>query len=157
VNAQRPTDGIAVTAGLQGILLGEDLDSFLLAPPDGDTQPQGKTANVDSAVPRWEWLSQEYPKMSATTAVLKGRLHPIPPQVKAKLQEVRKGIWVICVDGHPLRALGGRVDGIQPDGDFAFEVATDCVHGQTQSLAGLLVLGPIVIMSGTFRVWSVGL
>ena len=54
VNAQRATNGIAVTAGLQGIVLGEDLDSFLLAPPDGDTQPQGETANVNPAVTRWK-------------------------------------------------------------------------------------------------------
>jgi hypothetical protein len=30
VNAQRSTDGVAVPAGLQGIVLGEDLDSFPL-------------------------------------------------------------------------------------------------------------------------------
>jgi hypothetical protein len=53
VNTQRPTDGIAVPAGLQHIVLGEDLDSFPLpASLDRDTQPQGKTANVDPAVPR---------------------------------------------------------------------------------------------------------
>ncbi|MGA2608288.1 MAG: hypothetical protein ABSH01_12630 [Terriglobia bacterium] len=53
VNAQPPTDGVAVPAGLQLIVLGEDLDSF--QPPaslDRDTQPQGKTAKVDPDVPR---------------------------------------------------------------------------------------------------------
>ena len=52
VNTQRSTDGIAVPARLQHIVLGEDLDSF--PPPaslDRDTQAQGKAANVDSAVP----------------------------------------------------------------------------------------------------------
>jgi hypothetical protein len=39
VNAQRPTDGIAVAAGLQLIVLGEDFNTFLPAPLDRDTQP----------------------------------------------------------------------------------------------------------------------
>jgi hypothetical protein len=39
VNAQRSTNGIAVPAGLQFIMLGEDLDPFSLpASLDGDTQ-----------------------------------------------------------------------------------------------------------------------
>ena len=71
VNAQRSTDGIAVPAGLQRIVLGEDLDSFLPAPLDRNTQPQGKTANVDAAIPRWERLRHEYPEMPTPTAVLK--------------------------------------------------------------------------------------
>ncbi len=71
MNAQRSTDGIAVPAGLQHILLGEDFNAFLPAPLDRDTKPQGKTANVDSAIPCWERLRQEYPQMSATTAMLK--------------------------------------------------------------------------------------
>ena len=37
VNAQWPTDGIAVPAGLQQVMLGEDLYSFLPAPLDWDT------------------------------------------------------------------------------------------------------------------------
>jgi hypothetical protein len=42
VNAQRSTDGIAVPAGLQDVVLGEDLDSIPLpASLDRDTQPQG--------------------------------------------------------------------------------------------------------------------
>ena len=64
---------------------------------------------------------------------------------------------VIRVDGHPLRALGGGVDGVEPDGDFAFEVATNCVQRQAQPLAGFLVLGPVVVMPGAFRVRPVGL
>jgi len=128
VNAQRSTDGIAVPAGLQRIMLGEDFDSF--PPPaslNRDTQLQSKTADVDAAIPRWERLRQEYPEMPAPMAFLKCRLHAILPEVKAKLQEVRKRILVVRVDGHPLRALGGRVDGVEADGDFAFEVAADCV------------------------------
>ena len=92
VNAQRSTDGIAVPAGLQRIVLGEDFNPFLPAPLDRDTQPQGKAANVDAAIPRWERLRQEYPEMSAPTAVLKSRLHPVLPEVEAKLQEVRERI-----------------------------------------------------------------
>ena len=90
VNAQRSTDGIAVPAGLQRIVLREDLDSF--PPPaslDRDTQPQSKAANVDPAVPRWERLCQEYPEMPAPMAFLKSRLHRILPEVEAKVQEVR--------------------------------------------------------------------
>jgi len=72
VNAQRSTNGIAVPAGLQRIVLREDLDSFPLpASLDRDTQPQGKTANVDAAIPRWERLRQEYPEMPTSTAILK--------------------------------------------------------------------------------------
>ena len=60
VNAQRSTNGIAVPTGLQRIVLGEDLDSFPLpASLDRDTQAQGKTANVDAAIPSWERLRQE--------------------------------------------------------------------------------------------------
>jgi hypothetical protein len=55
VNAQWSTDGIAVPAGLQRIVLGEDLDSFPLpASLDRDTQPQGNATNVNPAIPRWE-------------------------------------------------------------------------------------------------------
>jgi hypothetical protein len=71
VNAQRSTDGIAISARLKVILLGEDLDPFPLASLDWDTQPQGKAANVDAAIPRWEWLRQEYPEMSAPMTFLK--------------------------------------------------------------------------------------
>jgi len=158
VNAQRSTHGIAVPAGLQRIVLGEDLDSF--PPPaslDRDTQPQGKTANVDPAVPRWERLREEYPEMPAPMAILKSRLHPILPEVEAELEEIRKRILIVRVDGHPLRALGGGVDRVEADGDFALEVAADCVRCQAEPLAGFLVLGTIVIMPGTFRVRPVGL
>ena len=71
VNAQWATDGIAIPAGLQGIVLGEDFNAFLPAPLDRDTQPQGEAANVDSAVARWERLRHEYPEMPAPTAILK--------------------------------------------------------------------------------------
>jgi hypothetical protein len=70
VNTQRPTDGIAVPAGLQRIVLGEDLGPFLPANFDWDTQPQGKTANVGAAVPRWERLREEYPEMSSPMTFL---------------------------------------------------------------------------------------
>ena len=158
MNAQRPTDGIAVPAGLQRIVLGEDLDSFL--PPaflDRYTQPQGKAANVNAAIPRRERLRHEYPEVSAPMTLLKSRLHPILLEVEAELEEVRERILIVRVDGHPLRALGGGVDRVEADGDFALEVAADCVRCQAEPLAGFLVLGTIVIMPGTFRVRPVGL
>ena len=103
VNTQRPTDGIAVPAGLQRIVLGEDLDSFPPSPSlDRDTQPQGKPANVDPAVPRGERLRQEEPEMSAPMAFLKCRLHPILPEVEAELEEIRESILIVRVNGHPL-------------------------------------------------------
>ncbi len=158
VNAQRSTHGIAVPAGLQRIVLGEDLDSFpLLASLDRDTQPQGKAANVDPAVPRWERLREEYPEMPAPMAILKSRLHPILPEVEAELEEIRKRILIVRVDGHPLRALGGGVDRVEADSDFAFEVAADCVRCQAEPLAGFVVLGTVVVMPGAFRVRPVGL
>jgi hypothetical protein len=140
VNAQRSTDGIAVPAGLQRIVLGEDLDSFPLpASLDRDTQLRGKAANVDTAIPRWERLCHEHPEMSAPMTLLKSRLHPILPEVKAELQEIREGIFIVCVDGDPLRALGGGVDRVEADGDFAFEVAADGVQCQAEALASLLI------------------
>jgi hypothetical protein len=157
VDAQRPPDGIAVPAGLQSIVLGEDLDSFLLAPLDRDTQPQGKATNVYSAIPRWERLRHEDPGMPSPMAFLKSRLHPVLLEVEAELEKVRKRILIVCVDGHPFRTLGCRVDRVEADGDFAFEVAADCVQRETKPLAGLPVLGPIVIVAGTFRVGSIGL
>jgi hypothetical protein len=158
VNAQRPTDGIAVPARLQGIMLGEHLDSFPLpAFLDRDTQPQGKAANVDPAIPRWERLRQEYPEMSTPTAILKSRLHSVLSEVEAKPQEVRERVFIVRVDGHPLRALGGRVDRVEADSDFAFDVAADCVQRQAEPLAGFLVLGPVVIMPAAFRARPVGL
>jgi len=103
VNAQRSTDGIALPAGLQCIVFGEDLDSFPLpASLDRDTQPQGKAANVDAAIPRWERLRHEYPEMSAPTASLKSRLHSILPEAKAELMEISERILIVRVDGHPL-------------------------------------------------------
>jgi hypothetical protein len=138
-------------------VLGEDLDSFPPASLDRDTQSQGKAANVDADVPRREWLRQEYPKMSTPTAILKSRLHPILTKVEAKLQEVWDGILIIRVDGHPLGALGGGVDCVEADGDFALEVAADCIEREAAPLAGFPVLGPIVIMPGTYRVRPIGL
>jgi hypothetical protein len=153
VNAQRPTDGVAVPAGLQRIVPGEDLDSFPLpASLDRDTRRQGKTANVDAAIPRWERLCQEYPEMPAPMAFLKCRLHPILPEAEAELEETRECILVVCVDGHPLRALGGGVDGVEADGDFALKVAADCVQRQVKPLAGFLVLGTLVVIPAAFRV-----
>jgi hypothetical protein len=129
VNAQRSTDGIAVPAGLQRIVLREDLDSFtLFASLDWDTQPYGKTANVDAAGPRWERLCQEYPEMPAPMALLKCRLHPVLLEVEAELEEIRERILIVRVDGHPLRALGGRLDRVEANGDFALKVGTDCVQ-----------------------------
>jgi hypothetical protein len=126
VNAQWSTNGIAVPAGLQRIVLGEDLDSFPLpASLDRDTQPQGKTANVDAAVPCWEWLRHEYPEMSAPTAILKSRLHSVLSEVEAKPQEVRERVLIVRVDGDPLAPLRGWVDGVEADGDLALDVAPD--------------------------------
>jgi len=84
VNTQRSTDGITVPSALQHVLLWEDLDSFPLpATLNRDTQPQGKAANVDTAIPRWERLCHEYPEIPSSMAILKGRLHPILPEVEA--------------------------------------------------------------------------
>ena len=101
MNAQQSTDGIAVPAGLQRIV---GKPTFRLPPLTG-IPTAGKVANVDAAVPRWERL-EEYPEMSATMAVLKSRLHPILPEVEAELEEVRERIFIVRVDGHPLRVLG---------------------------------------------------
>jgi len=96
VSAQRSTDGIAVPAGLQLIVLREDLDS---SPPpaslDRDTHPQVKAANVAPTVPRWEQLRQEYPEMSASIAFLKCRLHPILPEAQTELEEIRYFMLVV--------------------------------------------------------------
>jgi hypothetical protein len=139
-------------------MLGEDLDSFPLpASLDRDTQPQGKAANVDSAIPRWERLRHEYPKMSAPTAILKCGFHPILLEVKSEPEEVRGRICIVRINGHPLRALGGRIDCVKADGDFAFEVATECVQREAEPLAGVPVPGPIIIMPGALWAGSVGL
>jgi hypothetical protein len=157
VNAQWSTDGITIPAGPQSIVLGEDFDAFLPTPLDRDTQPQGKTASVDAAIPRWKRLRQEYPEMPAPMAVLKCRLHSVLPEVEAELEEVCERILIICVDGHPLRALCCRIDGVKADGDFAFEVTADCVQRQAEALTGFRVLGAVVVMTVTFRTGPVGL
>ena len=158
VNAQRSADGIAVPAGLQRIVLGEDLDSFPLPVPfDRDTQPQGKRADVNAAIPRWEGLCHEYPEMSTAMAVLKNRPHPVLSEVEAEPGEVRERILIVRFDGHPLRGLGGRVDRVEADGDFAFKVAPEGVRRQAEPLAGLFVRGPEVVVPAAFRVRPVGL
>jgi hypothetical protein len=43
------------------------------------------------------------------------------------------------------------------EGDFAFEVAADCVQRQAEPLAGFLALGTVVIMPTAFWVGPVGL
>jgi hypothetical protein len=95
--------------------------------------------------------------MPAPTAILKGGLDPVLSKEEAKLQEIRERILIVGVDGHPFRALGGRVDGIKADGDFVFEVATNCVQCQAKALAGFPVLGSVVAMSAAQRVRAVGL
>jgi len=85
------------------------------------------------------------------------RLHPVLPEVVAELAEIRERILAVRIDCHPLRALGRRVDGVKADGDFAFEVASDCVQREAEPLAGFLVLGSVVVMPVAFRAWPVGL
>jgi len=95
--------------------------------------------------------------VTTTAAILKCRLHPILPEVKAQLEKIRERILIVCVDGHPLRTLGGGVNGVKTDGDIAFEVAVDCVKSQAEPLAGFPVLGTIVVVSGTFWMRAGGL
>jgi len=90
--------------------------------------------------------------MPAPTAILKGRLHPILLEIEAEHMEIRERILIVRVDGHPLRALSFGVNGVQPDGDFAFEVATNGVKRQAQTLASLVVGGPVVVMLAVFSV-----
>jgi hypothetical protein len=95
--------------------------------------------------------------MSALMAFLKNRLHPILLEIEVELEEVRERILIVRVDGHPLRRLVCRVDCGRSNGDFAFQMVADSVQHQAEPLAGFLVLGPVVVMPGTFLVWSVGL
>ena len=95
--------------------------------------------------------------MPAPTAILKCRLHPVLPEVVAQLEKIRERILIIRVDSHPLRALCGGVDGVETDSDFAFDVATDGVQREAETLTSFLVLGTEVIMPRTFRAWPVGL
>ena len=95
--------------------------------------------------------------MPASMTVLKCRLHPILLEVEAELQEIRKRIVIVCVDGQPFRALGCGVDGVKADGDLAFQVAADCVQHQAEPLPGFPVLGTVIIMPCTFGVRPVGL
>ena len=67
VDTQGSTDCTAIPTGLQQVLLGEELDSFVPASFDRDAQVQGKIASVDTNVPGWEWLRHEYPEMPSTT------------------------------------------------------------------------------------------
>jgi hypothetical protein len=61
-------------------------------------------------------------------AILKSRHHPILPEAETELEEIRECTFIVRVDGHSLRALGGGVNGVEADGDVAFEVAADCVQ-----------------------------
>jgi hypothetical protein len=87
--------------------------------------------------------------MSTAMDVLNRRLYSFLPEVKAKPLEVRERIRIIRVNGHPLRALGCRVNGVKADGDFAFEVATDCVQCQAEPLTGFPVLIDLCINNAT--------
>jgi hypothetical protein len=95
--------------------------------------------------------------MSAPMAILKSRLHPILPEVEAELEEVRERILIVRVNGHPLRALGGGVDRVETDGDFALQMATDGVGCQAQPLASLFMKRPVVVVPARFSMWSVRL
>jgi hypothetical protein len=71
VNAQRTTDGIAVPAGLQGVLFGEDLDAFPLLPVfDWNAEPHGQIADIYAELTSWQRFGSEEPEVPATTAVL---------------------------------------------------------------------------------------
>jgi len=136
VNAQWSTNGVAVPAGLQRVVLGKHLDSFpLLARLDWNTQVLCKAANVDPAIPRRERLRHEYPEMSTTSALLNRRTHTVLLEAVVKLDEICERIRVIRVDCDPLAALGGRVDGVKADRDFSFQVKPDGVWRQAQALA----------------------
>jgi hypothetical protein len=71
--------------------------------------------------------------------------------------EMGKRILIVRVDGHPLRALGGGIDRVEADSDFAFEVTADCIGCQAEPLAGFLILGTVVVMAATSWMGSVGL
>jgi hypothetical protein len=158
VNAQRSTDGVAISAGLQRIVLGEDLDSFPLpAVLHGYVGAQSDIAYVKPAIARRERLSHEYPEMPATPALLKRGIHAVLLQDLAKLGEVCERVRVISVDGDPLASLRGGVDGVKANGDFPFQVAADGVWRQTESLARCLVGGPVIIMMASYPMRPVGL
>src|SRR5207302_4166960 len=64
---------------------------------------------------------------------------------------------VIGIDSDPLASLRRRIDGIEPDRDFALNVASESVRRQTEALAGFLVGGPVVVIPAAFRVRALGL
>jgi hypothetical protein len=95
--------------------------------------------------------------MPATSALLKRGIHAVLLEAGAKLDEIIERILVISVDGDPLAALRGGVDGVEADRDFAFEVAADGIWRQAESLARCLVGRPIIIMMASFAMRPVGL
>jgi hypothetical protein len=117
----------------------------------------GKVAHINPAVARQQGLSHEDPEMPTTLALLKRRIHTILLEAGAKLDKISERICIISVDGDPLAALRGRVNGVKADSDFAFEVAADGVWRQAESLARCLVGGPVIIMMASFPMRPVGL
>lgn len=95
--------------------------------------------------------------MPAPTSALKCRLHAILPEAETELVQIRDRILKVRIDDHSLRALGGKVDSVDADGDNAFEVATVCVGCGTHSFAGPSVLGTVVVMPSTIGARPVGL
>jgi hypothetical protein len=53
--------------------------------------------------------------------------------------------------------LGGRVDGVEGDSDFVFQVATYCVQRKAESLTGFPVLRAVIVMATAYSVGSGGL
>ena len=85
--------------------------------------------------------------MPTALAHFQCRFHSILDQVVLELQQVLHGVFVVGIDRNPFTTLGGRIDGIQPDGDFAFQMLAYGTVRQHERHIGSFLAWPEVIVA----------
>ena len=113
--------------------------------------------DVDSAVLRQQGRCQEDPKVAPSFAHFQRRLDPVLHEVVLQLQQVLHGVLVVGVDGDPFTPLGRRVDGIQADSNFAFQVPANGFLRQHEWHVRSFLVWPEVVVPPGFRVRPHGL
>ena len=111
------------------VLSWEDLDAlFETTAFDRNSQTEREVVNIDAALGRQQGTFTEDPEMATATRLFESRIDPVLFEFPSQMEEGVQCIAEICVDRHPLAALGLRVNGKQADGHVAVEVHPDCAR-----------------------------
>src|SRR5690349_21088923 len=141
MNPKRSADGVPKFSWAQFVVFREYLDA--LPQPktlNAQSQSERQVVNVDSAVAGERRFLHENPKMAPASAHFERRMHLVPLEEVLQFEKVLHRSRIVGVDGNPLRSLCGRVNRIQADREFTFEMPANGSRRQNQFLPGSLCL-----------------